>query len=115
MPSTLDNRPFSPLMTSMRQPDPYRVQPDRDPYRSLPGTPLVEHRALTTMDMGAALNHARGLLREDYFTATPSYGPSLRPRSPYPGMPEYEQEGQYANGSLHGDISPEKLSYKVCM
>ena len=78
----------------------------------------MDPRALATMDIGPSLNHARSALQaEDYFSGASRFTPAMRPRSPYPGMGEYEQEGQYPGGGIHGaaEMSPERLAYKVYM
>lgn len=94
LPSTnLESRPFSPVMMSLRS--------HQEPYRSLPGTPMgMDPRTLATMDIGPSLNHARSSLQvDDYFSGTPRYGTVMRPRSPYPGVAEFEQEQQHIAAS----------------
>ena len=60
----------------------------------------MDPRTLATMDIGPSLNHARSSLQvDDYFSGAPRYGTVIRPRSPYLGMVELEQEQQHMQGS----------------
>ena len=75
------------------------IRTPHDPYRSLPGTPIgAGPRGLTSTDLVPTLDHARSLIQPngDYFSSpTARYGPSVRPRSPYPGIMEYDSDGSF--------------------
>ena len=86
------------------------VRPAHDAYRSMPGTPLgMDPRGHQSMDMAAAMNHARmGLEGGDYFFPGVN-GPNgskfppgaMRPGSPFgpfPG-PEFDPDSGYSSGA----------------
>ncbi|KAL8697921.1 MAG: hypothetical protein Q9201_006854 [Fulgogasparrea decipioides] len=85
------------------QPHSLAIRPAQDAYRSMPGTPLgVDPRGANTMDLAAAMNHARMGLADggDYFLGAPKFPPrAMRPRSPMPPLSgnDWHHDGDYAN------------------
>ena len=57
------------------------------------------------------------MLHEDYFSSGSRLAPGMRPRSPFPGMAEYGQDGQYSGGGMFGtgERSLEKMAQTVNM
>lgn len=97
---------YTPTMVSIR--------PQHDFCQSLPGTPMgMENRNLGSIDVAAAMNHARmGLGTPDYFSGAPRYGGLMKPSSPYPN--NYEIENIYQNGvSLGSDSNAENLAVMI--
>ena len=72
------------------------LRPAQDAYRSMPGTPMgMDPRGSHSMDLAAAMNHARAGLEKasagDYFLGGPQYqAGSMRPRSPMVALPGHE-------------------------
>ena len=55
-------------------------------------------RGLSSTDLVPTLDYTRSLIQPngDYFSGpTPKYGSSIRPRSPYPGMMDYDSDGSF--------------------
>jgi len=68
-----------------------------DRYGSLPSTPMygIDPRP---HDMALAMDHARMAVEApDYFSGSPRYGGSLRPRSPFPSSYDHENYGGYGH------------------
>lgn len=91
------------------------VRPQHDPYRSLPSTPIGMDPRNVSMDMNSAMNHARlGLEVQDYFSGSPRFSGTMRPRSPYPH--DYEPEnGAYTSNASFAvpDMNPTNLAALV--
>ncbi|CAL8578155.1 hypothetical protein XPA_003957 [Xanthoria parietina] len=86
------------------------VRPVQDAYRSMPGTPMgMDPRGLHSIDLAAAMNHARSGLEKanasDYFLSAPQYQSGvMRPRSPMiplSGHESYHGNGLAMNGNNH--------------
>lgn len=89
------------------------VRPAQDAYRSMPGTPMgMDPRGPHSMDLAAAMNHARSGLEKasasDYFFGAPQYQAGvMRPRSPMiplPSRDSYHGNGLAMNGDNHNAL-----------
>lgn len=75
-------------------------------------------RSFSAMDIGPSLEHARSMIQPtnaDYFSNPAArYSTSMRPRSPFPGMTEFEQDGGYP-GAPYGtpEMSPGSLIHLI--
>ena len=112
MPTQLETRPYSP------RPSNISLRSPQDQYRSLPGTPIdLGPRSLSIMNMGSSLDHARSMIQpnNDYFSnPTARYSTSMRPRSPFPGIAEFDQDANYPGGAYSApEMNPESLIHLI--
>lgn len=104
----------SPFASPIYTPSMVSIRPQYDFCQSLPGTPMgMEHRNLGSIDVAAAMSHARmGLGTPDYFSGAPRFGGLMKPSSPYTN--NYEIENNYQNGaSLGSDSNAENLAVMI--